>query len=122
MSDSELIKVCRKGSETVVSFTAENLNRFDSAQRIARDFGELFENGLCRSHPIDCIHVDLNSINRITSVGLNGLIQMNSKSRSHGVRLVLANVPESVRDVFRLTRMERMFEFGSSTEAVATHR
>lgn len=116
MGDSELIKVCRKGSETIVSFSAGNLNRFDSAQRIAREFGELFERGLCRSHPIDCIQIDLTGIDRITSAGLNGLIQMNSKSRNHGVRLLLANVPETIRDVFRLTRMERMFEFSSQSE------
>ena len=52
-------------------------------------------------------------------MGLNGLIQMNSKSRSHGVRLVLQDVPETVLEVFKLTRMERMFEFKMSSDTVA---
>ena len=114
MSQFELIRVCRKGSETIVSFSADHLNQFDSARRIVDDFVDLVENGLCRSHPIDHLNVDFGKIDRISSVGLNGLIQMNSKSRNHGVRLVLIDVPRTVREVFKLTRMERMFEFDSS--------
>jgi anti-anti-sigma factor len=120
MSHVELMRVCRKGGENFISFSSSDLNQFDSARRIVNDFSDLIENGICRSHPIDHINVDFGGIDRISSVGLNGLIQMNSKSRSHGVRLVLMDVPESVLDVFRLTRMERMFEFGSTTENVVS--
>ncbi|KAA1258418.1 STAS domain protein [Rubripirellula obstinata] len=115
MSQVEVMRVSRKGSDTVVSFSSDHLNQFDSARRIFHDFSELIENGLCRSHPIDHINVDFGRIDRISSVGLNGLIQMNSKSRNHGVRLVLTDVPKAVFEVFQLTRMERMFEFASTT-------
>tara|TARA_R110002111_G_scaffold100750_3_gene156046 strand:- start:278 stop:649 length:372 start_codon:yes stop_codon:yes gene_type:complete len=111
MSKAELIQVCVKGTEAVVSFPAGKLNQFESARGIAGDFCELIENGLFSSHPIVDIKVDLRGIDRISSAGLNGLIQMNSKSRSHGVRMVLLNVPTTVLEVFKLTRIERMFDF-----------
>lgn len=114
MSNLEAMVVCRKGSDTVISFSSDHLNQFESAKRIVVDFCELVENGLCRSHPIDHINIDFGKIDRISSVGLNGLIQMNSKSRNHGVRLILLDVPQAVLEVFQLTRMERMFEFASS--------
>ena len=111
MNQHDMMMVSRKGSDTVISFLSDHLNRFDSARLIFEDFSELIENGLCRSHPIDHIKVDLGDMERISSVGLNGLIQMNSKSRNHGVQLILLDVPESVYEVFKMTRMERMFEF-----------
>ena len=117
MIHQETMKVFRRGSDTVISFTRDQLNQLESARRIFNEFSELIENGLCRSHPIDEIKVDFGEIDRISSIGLNGLIQMNCKSRNHGVRLVLADVPESVLEVFELTRMERMFEFSSTQSA-----
>ena len=59
MSQVELIRVCMKGSETTISFAADHLNRFDSARQLAVDFCDLIENGICRSHPIDQINVNL---------------------------------------------------------------
>ena len=60
------------------------------------------------------LSVDMSDIERITSIGLNELIGLYSQSRNLGVRLVLLDVCVAVRDVFKLTRLERMFEFGVS--------
>ena len=57
------------------------------------------------------VHMDLEHLHRISSAGLNELINMNRQSKSRGARFVLENVHESLRDVFALTRLERMFEF-----------
>jgi len=60
------------------------------------------------------LNLDLGQVERISSAGLNELIGINSAARSRGIRLVLLDVQESVREVFVLTRLERMFEFASS--------
>ena len=118
-TSDDLIQVFSRGTEVVVRFSSDHLNRFDTARRISMDVGELIENGICRAHPIDRVNVDFSGIDRISSAGLNGLIQMNSKGRCHGVQLVLMDVPKAVREVFAMTRLERMFEFKTSEIAVA---
>ena len=60
--------------------------------------------------------VDFSDIGRLTSIALNELINMNRQARTRGVQLVLANVSDSLRDIFTLTRLERMFNF--STEII----
>ncbi|TWU49677.1 STAS domain-containing protein [Rubripirellula reticaptiva] len=111
MSDSEMICVSMQGAETTVSFSPDHINRTETAQKISWDLCELIEDTQSGETPLDHIVLDFRGIDRIGSAGLNGLIGIKSKARSHGVRVVLSNVQESVRDVFALTRLERMFEF-----------
>ncbi|MEM6688396.1 MAG: STAS domain-containing protein [Planctomycetota bacterium] len=63
------------------------------------------------------LRVDLSGIDRIDSEGLNELIRTQSRLRARGVQLRLTGVGETVREVFRLTRLERVFEFEVSSEA-----
>lgn len=63
------------------------------------------------------LRVDLSSIDRIDSEGLNELIRTQSRLRARGVQLRLTGVGSTVREVFRLTRLERVFEFEMSSEA-----
>ena len=69
-------------------------------------------------HPEDhedpCVQLDFTNVDRITSAGLNELIGINSHARNHGIRLELVDVQQAVRDVFELTRLERMFKFTST--------
>ncbi|MGB7328520.1 MAG: STAS domain-containing protein [Rubripirellula sp.] len=111
MSDNEMIRVSLQGTETTVSFSPDHINRTETARKISWDLCELIEDTQCGAKPLDHIVLDFRGIDRIGSAGLNGLIGIKSKARSHGVRVVLSNVQESVRDVFALTRLERMFEF-----------
>ena len=43
----------------------------------------------------------------------DAFIGLNSEARSRGIFIQLLDVCPSVRDVFKLTRLERMFEFGT---------
>ncbi len=113
MSDTELIRVSIHGSETTVSFSPDHFNRTDTAEQISSDLCELIECSQPDACPLEHIVIDFRDIDRLGSAGLNGLIGIKSKARSHGVHLVLSNVQDSVRDVFALTRMERMFEIRS---------
>jgi len=115
MSQLELIRVTERGAATTVSFSSEHINQMETARQIGWQLTELIGNGGTANNIEDRLHLDFKDIHRITSAGLNELIGINSQARSNGVRLVLVDVPPSVRDVFALTRLERMFEFCSST-------
>lgn len=71
------------------------------------------------SEAVDAVLLlDMSDIERITSEGLNELIGFNSEARSQGVSVQLLDVCNTVRDVFKVTRLERMFEFGTIESGV----
>ncbi|TWT55082.1 STAS domain protein [Rubripirellula amarantea] len=118
-SNDEYLKVVKQGSETTVSIPQHHLSRCESARKLSSDVCSLVEEiAECDGSDDEQSHLNLDfaSVDRITSAGLNGLIRMNTKFRSHGVRLVLVNVPTPVREVFELTRLERMFEFAAGDD------
>ena len=92
-----------------VTLSQEHLNNMGAARQVAGHLDQLAESAADSQ-----LNIDLKEVERITSAGLNELIGINSQARSCGVRLVLLDVQEAVRDVFALTRLERMFEFDST--------
>ncbi|TVQ03778.1 MAG: anti-sigma factor antagonist [Planctomycetaceae bacterium] len=56
------------------------------------------------------LHIDLSRVNQLTSETLNQLIQVNCHARSNGTQLVLGNLSETLQEVFRVTRLDRLFE------------
>ncbi|TWU25002.1 putative anti-sigma factor antagonist BtrV [Novipirellula galeiformis] len=69
------------------------------------------------SKPRPTLNLDLGDVDWLSSVGINELIQVNRKARKVGVKFVLTEVGDSVREVFELTRLERMFHVVSSAPA-----
>ncbi len=61
----------------------------------------------------EVLYVDLAKYSRLSSEMLNQLIQVNCHARSNGARLVLSNLNEPLVEVFRLTRLDRLFELSA---------
>ena len=114
MSQADLIRVRIDGNNRVVSLSADHLNQMAAARQLGIDLHDLFEERCDAAR----WSLDFREVDHITSVGLNELIGINSQARSRGVQLVLLDVCDSVRDVFALTRLERLFEFESSPISV----
>ncbi|MCA9137866.1 MAG: STAS domain-containing protein [Planctomycetales bacterium] len=57
--------------------------------------------------------VDLEQVTWISSVGLNELIRLQAQTRALGLALRFCSLSEAVREVFRITRLERTFELDS---------
>ena len=112
MSQVEVGKTGFSGESRVVSLTHESLN---TTGVIAECMGILAElgQGTTAGCSESSLFVDMSEIERITSEGLNELIGLNSEARSRGISIQLLDVCPNVRDVFKLTRLERMFEFGT---------
>ena len=114
MSQVQLIRVSAAGTTRIVSFSSEHINRMDTARQIGWQMTELLDSESWSRTDADCVNLDFKDIHWISSAGLNQLIGINSMARSQGIKLILLDVPEKVREIFALTRLERMFEFGSS--------
>lgn len=63
---------------------------------------------------VEVIELDLGEMQIMTSNTLNELITLNTRAKSCGVRLVLTNLADNLRDIFAITRLERMFELAQS--------
>jgi anti-anti-sigma regulatory factor len=67
----------------------------------------------------EVLYVDLAKYSRLSSEMLNQLIQVNCHARSKGARLVISSLSRPLVDVFRLTRLDRLFELSASTDGEA---
>ncbi|OYP37460.1 STAS domain-containing protein [Rhodopirellula sp. MGV] len=54
--------------------------------------------------------IDLSGVQWVSSAGLNELIHLHSLARSAGTEMHLLGVCEAIRDVLRITRLERIFD------------
>jgi len=118
MSHVEMIRVQADGVEKTVSFSTDHLNGSTTARQLALRIGELM-GSLQTSESEDlCLKLDFTNVDRINTAALNELIGLNSKARSRGIRFELLDVQQTVRNVFELTRLERMFRFSSTAVPV----
>jgi len=66
------------------------------------------------------IVVDMKNVDLITSDGLGALIRARKSSSEAGGRLVLAGVHGNILDIFRMTRLDKIFSlYDTVDEAVA---
>jgi len=88
-------------------FTADDEDRF---RRRVREF----ITGSASDVILDCSELSL-----IDSVGLESLLWLSDELSKRGSKLRLASVSPSVKQVFELTRLERLFTFHESIETAA---
>jgi anti-sigma B factor antagonist len=113
MIQVETIRVVSAGMEQTVSLSPSQLNNLESARQTKRYLTELLSSRSMQSSEAR-LNLCFKAIHHLNSTGLNQLIGINAQARLHGVQLVLVDVQESIRQVFAVTRLERMFEFSSS--------
>lgn len=75
----------------------------------ARELGQQLVQLIDHDRPCTLV-LDLGQITQLSSECLNQLISVNCHARSQGVQLVVANLCESLQAVFRITRLDRLFE------------
>ena len=114
MSHVEMIRMRADGEEKTISFSTEHLNGVTSSHQLASHIGE-FMGSLDTSDSEDhCLKLDFTHVDRINSTALAQLIRLNSEARNRGIRFELLDVQQTVRNVFELTRLERMFAFSTT--------
>ena len=106
MSEIELINVRMEGSDRVVSFSADDINDLRASLRIGAEIEQLFQS----DQSIESLTIDLHEIDWLGSMALNQLISIQTLSRKTGIPIRVMNVSDSAREIFKLTRLERMFD------------
>ena len=70
--------------------------------------------------PSKSVVVNLEKVTYIDSSGLATLVEMLKKTRSKGGSLGLAGIPEKVKSLFEITKLDKLFSiFASQAEAIS---
>ena len=91
--------------KTVVSIGAIAMQDLSEVRDLGSWLIQLLENEAPK-----VLVVDLGQIKCLTSESLNQLINVNCHARERGTKLILANLCSPLLDVFRITRLDRLFE------------
>ena len=112
MSSHSAIEIQFHQSEMVVYPNQKTINR----PKLARKFSSAVRSALDspRQNMVTDLVLDLSQIASISSAGLNELIRIHSDSRAAGVSVRFRSLQENVVEVFRITRLERIFDFESA--------
>ncbi|GAA5509974.1 STAS domain-containing protein [Novipirellula caenicola] len=102
-----------KGLEQTISCSTQQLNSLKTARKFSQELVRWMrcqtESEDRSSQSVQTLKLDLGGVDRLSSVGVNELIEINRKARKLGVKLILTEVGETVQEVFAVTRLERMF-------------
>ena len=66
---------------------------------------------------VQLVVIELSKVTILPSMALGLLVQIANKCKSREQRLKLAGVPPQVRQVFSITRLDRVFQFADSVDA-----
>ena len=66
---------------------------------------------------ISVVVLDLSHVSLLPSLGFGLLVQISNKCKSRNQKLKLAGVLPQIRQVFAITRLDRMFDFAPSVES-----
>ena len=71
---------------------------------------------------VQLVVIDLSKVTIVPSMALGLLVQMSNKCKAREQRLKLAGVPPQVRQVFTITRLDRVFQFADSVDAALAQK
>jgi len=105
-ADSDLsVTVSQQSDKTIVSIGAIAMHDLSEVRDLGAWLIELLEEQAPK-----VLVVDLGQVKCLTSESLNQLINVNCHARERGTKLVLANLCLPLLNVFRITRLDRLFE------------
>jgi len=99
------LQIAEAGGLITVRFPAGTLLSGANCEELA---SRLF--ALAAREPKPHLLVDLSGVNMLTSMILAKLIALNNELRAAGGRLILANPKPVIREVFKVTRLDTVFE------------
>ena len=71
----------------------------------------------CTGGGVQLVVIELSKVMILPSMALGLLVQIANKCKAREQRLKLAGVPPQVRQVFSITRLDRVFQFADNVDA-----
>jgi len=108
---SSRLRVRRDGEITQVEFIDRNILDEANIQQIGDEIGRLVEASQTPKLLISFANVD-----HLSSAALGTLITVNNKVRAKNGQLRLANIDPQIYEVFKITKLDRIFQIYETTE------
>ncbi len=105
------LRVTRDGGVTQVEFVDRNILDEANIQHIGEEIAEIIE---ASDEPR--LLISFANVDHLSSAALGALITINNKIRTRNGALRLANIDPQIREVFQITRLERLFEIHDTTD------
>ena len=114
MNDSGATSVTVETRGTTVIVRAQKKIMDDDEMKA---MSQLLDKAASAAPDITLVVVDLSLVRIVPSLALGLLVQMSQKCRVRRQRLKLVGVQPQVRQIFLVTRLDRLFEFADGVEA-----
>src|SRR5215813_9403375 len=104
MAEAQVTAVEQRPELTVVRILVESLDegQLDQLQKAVRDAAD--------ANPVRPLVLEFSQVGFVPSLSLATIIRLHTELRSRGQRLVLVGLRPSVREVFVITRLDRLLE------------
>lgn len=104
-SSESRLRVRQQDGITVVEFVDRNILDEANIAHIGDEIG-----GLVDAQPVPKILISFANVEHLSSAALGTLITINNKIKSKDGQLRLANINEQIIEVFKITRLDRLFQ------------
>ncbi len=108
---SQVIVIKRMADVHLIEFMVTGLTDQAAIQQVGEEIEALVERS-----GVPKVVVDFGGLQNVSSAMLGVLISVNRQVQSMGGELRLAEVPESIMEVFKLTRLDKILKIFASTD------
>lgn len=108
---SSRLRVRREGEITQVEFIDRNILDEANIQQIGDEIGRLVE-----ASPSPKLLISFANVDHLSSAALGTLITVNNKVKARSGQLRLANIDPQIFEVFKITKLDRIFQIHETTE------
>jgi anti-sigma B factor antagonist len=112
------LRVKREGDITQVEFVDRNILDEANIQQIGDEISDIIE-----ADAGPKLLISFSNVDHLSSAALGTLITINNKVKNKGGKLRLANIDPQIYEVFKITKLDKLFQIHDSTErAMASFR
>ncbi|MEM6553209.1 MAG: STAS domain-containing protein [Planctomycetota bacterium] len=109
-NDSRLV-VQQDGDVTRIGFLDRNILEEANIQQIGDEVAAVID-----SQPSPKLLLNFESVEHLSSAALGTLITINNRIREKGGQLRLANIDAQIYDVFKITKLNKLFQIHDTTD------
>ena len=113
--DSQLLRITDDGDLVEARFAVDTI--IDEAS--IQDIGEELKTALHDRQQPRCI-VNFSGVRHLSSAALGMLIDLNANVQGRNGRLVLAEIADSIGEVFKITKLDRVFDIEATAAEART--
>jgi len=111
MADYQQITIEESNGVTIVGFRTHKILDELHVKRFGEELLSLIE-----SEKREALLLNFENVEFLSSAALGHLIKLDKRAKSNNAKLVLANIKETIYEVFSITRLDKVFNIQSTLE------